>query len=133
LPSLNSKYTEELRERTVRKKSMETRSVKEIVDEINTFIRSKPWLDMEIRKLVGNESAVIRSIDQSNPHDLEIIFKEICLLSLPMEWKTDTSTTVFELLEGEDSRTVNKVFQVERGHHIFRERMVNCVNGNNLQ
>jgi len=87
---------------------------------IDAEIRNFSWLDFEVLEFVGRQLTLIGSIDSSVKHDLEVIFKDINFVSMPFEWKTDTSTKVLELVEGEEAIAINQRFQVEQGYHIFR-------------
>ncbi|EGO62751.1 hypothetical protein [Acetonema longum] len=99
---------------------MDIVSIKTIMAEINSFIQQQMWLDFEVIQYIRNKLTVIGSIDISNPHDLEIHFEDISFVSLPIEWKTDTSKTALLLLEGEAAILLNKRFHVQQGYHIFK-------------
>ncbi|GIO67640.1 hypothetical protein [Paenibacillus cookii] len=98
---------------------METLETKKVVEDINTFIRSQLWLDFEVLQYDKQKLTIIGSIDISNMHDIEIVFEDIFFVSLPIEWKTDTSRQVLSILEGEKAIILNKKFQVEQGYSIF--------------
>lgn len=55
-----------------------------------------------------------------NYPDIEIRFKDIFFISLPMVWKTNTMGTVMSVLQGEEERIINEKFQVEYLHYIFK-------------
>jgi len=94
--------------------------IRRILDEINSFLMQELWMDFEVIQYTGNELVIMGSIDISNPHDIEIIFRDVFFISMPMEWKTDTSKTVLEVVEGQPAIDLNKKFQVEQGYHIFK-------------
>ena len=71
---------------------MEENRAKRAVDDINTYLQQNPWFDFEIMEYGGDTLVVMASLDTSAPHDLEIRFKGVFFVSLPMEWKTDTSS-----------------------------------------
>ncbi|MFC5702317.1 hypothetical protein ACFPVX_13525 [Cohnella faecalis] len=98
---------------------MEILETKKVVEDINTFIGSQLWLDFEVLQYDKQKLTIIGSIDISNMHDIEIVFEDIFFVSLPIEWKTDTSRPVLSILEGEKAKILNKKFQVEQGHSIF--------------
>ncbi|MBP1177657.1 hypothetical protein JOE49_004909 [Paenibacillus sp. PvR133] len=89
------------------------------IQEINNFIKNQDWFDFEVKQYVGNELVVQGGLSLTYP-DIEIIFRDIFLTSLPMEWKTDTSGTVLTILEGDEEKKINEEFQVEYLHHIFK-------------
>lgn len=99
---------------------MDNKKVKITVDEINDFIRKKMWLDFEVLNYDKSKLTVIGSIDISTVHDIEIVFEDVFFVSMPFEWKTDTSETVLIFVEGEEAIAINKRFQVEKGYYIFK-------------
>lgn len=99
---------------------MNTSSMIKVLVEINEFLQEQMWLDFEVMEYKKNRLTIIGSIDISTQHNIEIYFEEISFISLPMEWKTDTSEIVLTLLEGDKAITLNKKFQVEQGFHIFK-------------
>ena len=99
---------------------MDIVKVKITIEEINNFIREKMWLDFEVRNFDKYKLTLTGSIDISTVHDIEIIFEDVSFVSMPFEWKTDTSKTVLVFVEGEEATAINRRFQVEKGYHIFK-------------
>jgi hypothetical protein len=99
---------------------MNTLNLKVRVNEINAFIQQNLWLDFEVIEYKKSRLTIFGSIDVSVQHDIEIHFDDIFFVSLPMEWKTDTSNIVLTMLEGESAVSLNKKFQVEQDYHIFK-------------
>lgn len=95
-------------------------NIVKIVDEINSFIMQNLWMDFEVMQYVGNEVIIMGSIDISNPHDIEISFRDVFFISVLMEWKTDTSKKILEIVDGEQAVNINRKFHVEQGYHIFK-------------
>jgi hypothetical protein len=93
--------------------------VKQAVEEINAFLQLQPWCDFEVMEYQGDTLVIMGSLDTTAPHDVEVRFKGVYFLSLPMEWKTDTTAPPLAVLQGEDSFRLNGRFQVEQGHYIF--------------
>ena len=93
--------------------------IKEI-DNINKFLQSELWFDFEVKEYTKNRLCIIGSIDPTYPPNIKIHFKDIFFLSLPIEWKTDTSKKILSLVEGEDAININKQFQVEQGYYLFQ-------------
>ena len=91
-----------------------------IIDKINNHIRKEQWFDFEIIKYGQNELFVGGGKSLSYPYELEIHFKDVCFVSVPVEWRTDTSNNVLFILEGEEAYKVNRKFQVEQGYHVFK-------------
>lgn len=101
--------------------NMETIEVKKIIAEITDHICKQLWMDFEITQYSKNKLIVAGIIDPSSPiHNIEICFEYVFFISLPLEWKTDTSSCILELLEGENAYLINRQFQVEQGYHIFK-------------
>ncbi|MFF2482313.1 hypothetical protein [Paenibacillus sp. NPDC058071] len=98
---------------------MEISEITKVVEDINKFIRNQPWLDFEVLQYDKQKLTIIGCIDISNLHDIEIVFEDIFFVSLPIEWKTDTSRPVLSVLEREKAIILNKKFKVEQGHSIF--------------
>src|SRR5258708_4306012 len=94
--------------------------VRTMVETIDRTVRKMPWIDFEVKHYLGNELIIMGSLDSSASRDIEIIFMDVFFVSMPIAWKTDTSKTVLTLVNGEATVVINKRFQVEQGHHIFR-------------
>ncbi|MCB9795574.1 MAG: hypothetical protein H6741_22965 [Alphaproteobacteria bacterium] len=90
------------------------------VERINRYLSSRPWFDFEVMHYQGYRLTIMGGIDPSAAHEVEIWFEDVFFISGPMEWKTDTSTPAVSLLSGGDAIDLNRRFQVEQGHHIFR-------------
>lgn len=99
---------------------MEKADVLKIIERINLFLQKQLWFDFEVSQYERQSLIVVGSIDQSAPHNIEVCFENISFISLPMEWRTDTSRRILTLLEGEEAYKLNGKFQVEIGHHIFQ-------------
>lgn len=98
---------------------MEISEIKKNVESINTFIGNQLWLDFEVLHYDKQKLTIIGSIDISNAHDIEIVFEDVFFVSLPIEWKTDTSEQSLSIIEGETEIILNKKLQVEQGYSIF--------------
>ena len=72
-----------------------------------------------MKQYTKNMLTIIGSIDSSSTHNIEIYFEDIFFISLPIEWKTNTSVNVLKLLDGNLAITENRRFQVEQGYQIF--------------
>lgn len=90
------------------------------IDEINSFLRTKLWMDFEVSRYLDHQLTIIGSVDPSSHHDIEIVFDGVAFVSFPIEWKTDTTKIVLTMVNGSEARELNMRFQVEIGHHIFR-------------
>ena len=95
-------------------------SFERVVDEINHYIQSKPWLDFEVMEYVGETLKIKGSLDTSAPHDVEIWFHDVFFSCLLTEWRTDTASPPLSIVGGEETRSISQKFQVEQGHLIFR-------------
>lgn len=98
---------------------MEFGEVKQVVQEINDFIKNSMWFDFEIKQYIDDELCIYGGLSLSYP-DIEIKFKEVFFTSLPMMWKTDTKETILNILEGEAEKEISEKFQVEYLHYIFK-------------
>ncbi|QDH21610.1 hypothetical protein [Saccharibacillus brassicae] len=90
------------------------------VNQINEFIQKSLWFDFEIIRYEQNNLYVGGGESLSYPYELEIHFEDVCLVSTPVEWCSDTSTEVLQILEGEEAYKVNIKFKVERGYFVFK-------------
>ena len=91
-----------------------------IVNEINDYIKKQLWLDFEVLSYENCTLSIIGNIDISSEHDIKITFNDVSFISMPFEWKTNTSIEAFFLVTGEEAVTLNRKFQVERGHYVFK-------------
>ena len=99
---------------------MNEEQAKQAVAEINAYLQQQLWFDFEVMEYRGYDLTVMGSLDISAPHDVEICFKEVFFVSLPMQWKTDTASPPLRLVAGAEAYELNQRFRVEHGHHIFR-------------
>ena len=99
---------------------MNQTSLQEVVEEINAFLQKQLWYDFEVIRYQDQKLTINGGIDPSSHHNMEIYFEDVFFLSLPIEWKTDTTKTAFSLVAGSNAVELNKRFQVEMGYHIFR-------------
>lgn len=90
-----------------------------VVKEINDFIKSGLWFDFEIKQYLNSELSLHGGLSLNYP-DIEIKFKDVFFVSLPMMWKTDTKETTLKILEGEEEIKFSEMFQVEYLHYIFK-------------
>jgi uracil DNA glycosylase len=65
------------------------------------------------------ESALGCGVDLTVGAQIEITFESIFFSILVMTWRTDTSRPVVTLLQGEEARTINEIYEVEQHHHLF--------------
>lgn len=86
---------------------------------LNEFLKSKPWLDVDVVECSPQTVVLDCGIDLSLGPDIEIRFESIYLASLLMTWKTDTSHPVLQLLTGEEAYHINRQYRVEQGYHLF--------------
>ncbi|MCM3290012.1 hypothetical protein M3661_07715 [Paenibacillus sp. MER 180] len=98
---------------------MDLAEVGRVVREINDYIKRGLWFDFEIKQYQDGEISLYGGLSLSYP-DVEIKFKEVFFVSLPMMWKTDTKDTILTVLEGEAEREISEKFQVEYLHYIFK-------------
>ncbi|BCN29443.1 hypothetical protein [Anaeromicropila herbilytica] len=73
-----------------------------------------------LRYYSNSDMKIIGGEDLFYTHEIEIIFRDVFFVSLPMEWKTNTKKTVFELLEGENAKKINILYKVEQGYYILK-------------
>lgn len=102
---------------------MEMDDIREKAIEIDTAIRKNPWMDFEVEKYDHQELIVAGNLSPSYPNRpgrIEILFKDVFFISLPISWKTDTSEQVFSVMDGEDAISINKFFRVEQGYQLFK-------------
>ena len=99
---------------------MDEEQARRAVDEINAHLLQMPWLDFEVMEYRGETLVVRGSLDTSTSHDVEIKFKGVFFVSLPVEWKTDTRRPPLAVMMAEEAAALNRRFQVEQGNHIFQ-------------
>ncbi|TCS94870.1 hypothetical protein [Hazenella coriacea] len=103
--------------------SLDLEKTRFVVEEINNYLKGELWFDFCVGKYVADELTVYGGLSFSYP-DIEIKFKGVFLISLPMLWKTATETiengTVLTLIDDETAGKINRKFQVEVGYHLFK-------------
>jgi hypothetical protein len=99
---------------------MDPAEIRRVVSQIDAAIREQPWMDFEVRDYAGSDLAVRGTLDPSSGSDhLEITFSGVFAVSMPMEWRTETSEPVFRILDGDEARDVNLRFGVVQGNTVF--------------
>jgi len=95
-----------------------------VVDEINALLQKQPWMDFTVSEFNGYHLLIEGglSIHRRRPWDIEITFESVFCISLPVDWKTDTSKPPLALLTGDDAYAINTRFDVVQGNHLFRFR-----------
>lgn len=93
-----------------------------MVNEINLIIERQLWMDFQVTNYDGYSLTIVGCLSLSFPdqYEIKIYFRDVFFVSLPMDWKTDTSKIVLSLLEADEAGEINWKFQVESGYHIFR-------------
>jgi len=101
---------------------VEQAEAQKVVDEINALLMRQQWMDFTVSELDGSSLLVEGglSIHRPRPWDIEITFESVFCISLPVEWKTDTSKPPLALLTGDEAHEINRRFDVAQGNHVFR-------------
>jgi len=102
---------------------MEPKDTQKTVSDIDAQVRKNPWMDFEVTNYDRQMLSVIGNISPSypgQPGQIEINFKDVYFVSLPIAWKTDTSKQVISLVDGPEQFAINKLFRVEQGYLIFK-------------
>jgi hypothetical protein len=100
--------------------AMEATEALAVIGRVNAFVQSQPWMDFDVVEYRHARLVVRGALSASYSPDIEIEFRDVFFMSLPMTWRTDTSTPSLSLVEGDEARELNLRFQVEQGYHIFR-------------
>jgi hypothetical protein len=90
------------------------------VDEINNFLKKEMWFDFEILGYKKNDLTVIGSTDFSYYHNIEIHFKDVFLIHCHSEWKSDTSKSIIEIIQGNTAKKINIENKIEQGYTLFK-------------
>ncbi len=98
---------------------MDIKSVKLVVDAINSLIQKELWYDFNVKQYLDGQLVIEGGLSLNYP-DIEILFEGIFFTSLPFEWKTDTNKTVLEIVEGKQEKLINEKYKVEFQHFIFK-------------
>lgn len=93
--------------------------VLEQVTIFNHFASQKPWLDVDIAEFSPHAAVLHCGIDLSVEIDIEIRFDMVFFVSLLMTWKTDTTSSVLQLMTGEEAKQLNMKYRIEQGCHLF--------------
>jgi hypothetical protein len=78
-----------------------------------------------VAEFAGYRLTLHGSIAPSSAPDFVITFDRVFFMSLPLEWKTDTSREVVGVLTGASAEEVNLRFRVEQGNTLFSFRPEN--------
>ncbi|CAN7343564.1 hypothetical protein LJR153_001994 [Paenibacillus sp. LjRoot153] len=107
---------------------MEESEVKLVVEEVNNFIQKELWFDFSLQQYTNDKLIITGGLSRSYPPMIEIYFDEVFFILLHTDWNTDTSKTILTLLEGEEAKSINLMFRVEIGNHLFRFTPEDCQN-----
>lgn len=89
------------------------------IQAVDRAIRRYPWLDFDVLECSPRKVRIAGSIDPSSAPDLIVEFEDIAAVSLPMEWRTDTTKVVFAELDNLLASELNLAFHVEVGYTAF--------------
>lgn len=98
---------------------MPTSNLVQRVRNIDEQLRKYPWIDFEVWEYAGSDLKVVGCLDTSDPYDVELRFVDVSFVSIPMEWKTNTSDVVISVATGEIERQLNLRFQNEVEHVCY--------------
>ena len=87
---------------------------------INDFIRSQPWLDVDLYTYDSTDLILIGGIDLTAYHQIEIKFRSVHCYHGVFHWHTDTSRPFFDIPKGSELIDLNGKYSIERGHDLFR-------------
>lgn len=91
------------------------------VKEINQEVTSQMWMDFEVGAYGGYELSIHGTIDPSSQHDFIVVnFKEVDFIATNIEWGTDTSKDVFEIVRKDDPDFLKLGAIVNPNYTIFR-------------
>ena len=94
--------------------------LKQKAEAINAII-TKDELDMTLLGLAeGGDLEIIGSIDLTYYYTLKIMFRDVCHISINVDWHTDSSRPIFELLEGAEDQHIREQRCVLNGYAIFK-------------
>jgi hypothetical protein len=97
--------------------------MKEIFDkinEINNFLKEKPWFDFELMGISNKILKIVGSTDFSYYQELEINFNDIYYVQCPDCWKSDTSNDVLVIPALEEQRQINISYEIEQGYVLLK-------------
>lgn len=88
------------------------------IEKLDSIIRKHSWFDMQVLQYDGWKLYIVGSTDLSYYHTLEIIFEDISFIKGHINgWKSDTSKSVFKILENEYD--FNLKYNIEEGYQLF--------------
>lgn len=95
----------------------------------NDLVRDKLWLDVDLAECSPQAVVLHCGIDLSVGPDIEIRFDTVFFVSMLMTWKTDTSSSVLQVLTGEEAWRINGQYRIEQGYHLFTFQPEDLANG----
>lgn len=99
--------------------SLEMIKMKEILQEINIFLKKHQWCDFEIISLQGN-LIIGGKTGFSDEYDIRIIFEDVFFIKCLYEWKTNTLIDSFLIPSIEEQRKINIGFSIIQGYYLCK-------------
>ena len=91
----------------------------EKIGKLNAYISDHEWFDWEVFKFDGSNLTLIGGTDLVYYHLVELIFKNVYLISSRINWRSDTSKPIFKLLSDREAYDFNYQHQIERGYSVY--------------
>ena len=100
---------------------MNQNEVESIIENINSYLNSKLWIDFEVTQYTNYKLLLTGSIAPSSSNaNIEIEFQEVYYASMLFNWKTDTSIQAIELVSDYEAKEMYSKYKIESGMYIFK-------------
>ena len=93
--------------------------MQEKIAEIKAFIEQKPWFDFELISYNNGNLLIGGSIDLHLYHELHIIFEDVFMFQMNLEWTVDTSSEIIKIVVDRYVKEINLAYQIEQGYQLF--------------
>lgn len=108
--------------------NIEQSEVKFVVEQINNFIQKNLWFDFSVDNYINDKLTITGGLSLSYPPMIDIYFDDVMFSLVHTIWHTDTSKRVLTLLKGDEAKSINLMFGIEVGYHVFRFTPEDCPN-----
>ena len=89
------------------------------IDLLAAYLSSKKWCDCEILETDGDLVLLGRTSFEQHP-DIVLTFKEFSYASIKKDWQFDFETAIMSLIEDDESKSLNQIYEIEKGNHVFK-------------
>ena len=94
----------------------------ETILQINQYISSNEWFEMEALNYDGRTMTIAGGLDLlTGSYSLKLLFTDVCFVAISLEsWAVDVNDVPIQILNGQEARNFNLKHKITKGNQIFK-------------